>query len=809
MAESAVKSYFPSQVVSDAEKLSYDYGLKVAKAIETEWFYNDYNQTRYTTNKNNFHNLRLYARGEQSIQKYKDELSINGDLSYLNLDWKPVPIIPKFVDIVVNGIAERTYDINAYSQDAYGVEKRTEYMQSIIDDMNTKDMNDYVQESFGINLYQNDPNTLPESEEELALHMQLTYKQSVELAEEQALKVLMEGNNYELIKKRFYYDLTVLGIGAVKTDFNTSEGVTIKYVDPADLVYSYTESPYFDDLYYVGEVKKIPVNELAKEFPFLEQEDLEDIIKNKNYYQTNYDQGTAQYKEIDNNKVQVLYFNYKTYMNEVYKVKEVGSGAEKAIEKDDSFNPPENKEGSFTRLQRAIEVLYEGALILGTNKLLKWELSKNMMRPKSDYTKVKMNYSIVAPRMYKGKIESLVRRITGFADMIQLTHLKLQQVMARMVPDGVYLDADGLAEVDLGNGTNYNPQEALNMFFQTGSVIGRSMTSDGDMNPGKVPIQEITSGSGGNKIQALITNYNYYLQMIRDTTGLNEARDSSTPDKNALVGVQKLAAANSNTATRHILQSGLFLTAETAEKLSLRISDIIEYSPTRDAFINAIGAHNVATLEEMSSLHLYDFGIFIELSPDEEQRAILENNIQQALAQQSIDLEDAIDIREIKNLKLANQLLKLRRKKKFERDQLAQQQNIQAQAQANAQSQQVAAQAEVQKNQANAQVEAQLEQLKAQFESQKMMQEVEYKKQLMALEFQFNMQLKGMETQGLANREREKEDRKDNRTKIQATQQSELIEQRKTGKPPKNFESAGNDILGGKDLGDMSQFAPR
>jgi len=809
MAESVVKSYFPSQVVSDAEKLSYDYGLKVAKAIETEWFYNDYNQTRYTTNKNNYHNLRLYARGEQSIQKYKDELSINGDLSYLNLDWKPVPIIPKFVDIVVNGIAERTYDINAYSQDAYGVEKRTEYMQSIIDDMNTKDMNDYVQESFGINLYQNDPNTLPESEEELALHMQLTYKQSVELAEEQALKVLMEGNNYELIKKRFYYDLTVLGIGAVKTDFNTSEGVTIKYVDPADLVYSYTESPYFDDLYYVGEVKKIPVNELAKEFPFLEQEDLEDIIKNKNYHQTNYDQGSSQYKEIDNNKVQVLYFNYKTYMNEVYKVKEVGSGAEKAIEKDDSFNPPQDKEGNFTRLQRAIEVLYEGALILGTNKLLKWEISKNMMRPKSDYTKVKMNYSIVAPRLYKGKIESLVRRITGFADMIQLTHLKLQQIMARMVPDGVYLDADGLAEVDLGNGTNYNPQEALNMFFQTGSVIGRSMTSDGDMNPGKVPIQEITSGSGGNKIQALITNYNYYLQMIRDTTGLNEARDGSTPDKNALVGVQKLAAANSNTATRHILQAGLFLTAETAEKLSLRISDIIEYSPTRDAFINAIGAHNVATLEEMSSLHLYDFGIFIELSPDEEQRAILENNIQQALAQQSIDLEDAIDIREIKNLKLANQLLKLRRKKKFERDQLAQQQNIQAQAQANAQSQQAAAQAEVQKNQANAQVEAQLEQLKAQFESQKMMQEVEYKKQLMALEFQFNMQLKGMETQGLANREREKEDRKDKRTKIQATQQSELIEQRKTGKPPKNFESAGNDILGGKDLGDMSQFAPR
>ena len=806
MAESVIKSYFPSQAVSDAEKLSYDYGLKIAKAIETEWFYNDYNQSRYTTNKNNYHNLRLYARGEQSVQKYKDELSINGDLSYLNLDWKPVPIIPKFVDIVVNGIAERMYDIKAYSQDPFSVHKRTQYMKDVLSDMNLKELHDYNNSEFGINTRNSDIKELPETKEELALHMQLTYKQSIELAEEQALSSLMKGSNYELIKKRFYYDLTVLGIGAVKTNFNTSEGAIVEYVDPADLVYSYTESPYFEDLYYVGEVKKIPINELAKQFPHLSQQDLEDIVKNKNH-QTNYNQGSTHYKEMDNNKVQVLYFNYKTYMNEVYKVKQVGSGADKVIEKDDSFNPPADKEGGFTRLQRAIEVLYEGALVLGTNKLLKWELCKNMLRPKSDFNKVKMNYSIVAPRMYKGKIESLVRRITGFADMIQLTHLKLQQIMARMVPDGVYLDADGLAEVDLGNGTNYNPQEALNMFFQTGSVIGRSYTGDGDVNAAKIPIQEITSGSGGNKIQALIGNYNYYMQMIRDTTGLNEARDGSTPDKNALVGVQKLAAANSNTATRHILQSGLFLTAEIAEKLSLRISDIVEYSPTRDAFIHAIGAHNVATLEELKELYLYDFGIFIELQPDEEEKMLLENNIQVALAQQSIELEDAIDIREIKNLKLANQLLKLRRRKKIIKDQALAQQNIQAQAQANAQAQQVAAQAEMQKNQAINANDAQLAQIKAELESQRMIQEVQHKKELMQLEFQMNMQLKGVDDTTQKRKEKEKEDRKDERTRIQATQQSELIDQRKSGKAPKNFESAGNDILGGGF--NLGSFDPR
>ena len=799
---------FPSQVVGDAEKISYEYGLKVAQAIETEWFgdgdYNNRNNTRYSSGKNNFHNLRLYARGEQPIQKYKDELSINGDLSYLNLDWKPVPIISKFVDIVVNGIAERTYDVKAYSQDPFGVSKRTAYMDAIMSDMRTKELKTFVKDKFGMDLFNNNPTLLPDSQEELDLHMQLNYKQAVEIAEEQAINVLLEGNRYELIKKRFYRDITVCGIGAVKTSFNTSEGVTIDYVDPANLVYSYTESPYFEDIYYVGEVKTIPINELIKQFPHLSQEDLKEIQQTSYNGYRNGDGRRNRNQENDANKVDVLYFNYKTYMNEVYKLKQAASGAEKFVEKDDSFNPEENK--NFSKESRKIECLYEGALILGTKKLLKWEMAKNMMRPKSDFTKVKMNYSIVAPRMYEGRIDSLVKRITGFADMIQLTHLKLQQVMSRMVPDGVYLDADGLAEIDLGNGTSYNPQEALNMFFQTGSVIGRSYTADGDQNAGKVPIQEITSGSGGSKIQALIGNYNYYLQMIRDVTGLNEARDAANPDPKALVGVQKLAAANSNTATRHILQGGLFLTQEVCEQLSLRISDIIEYSPTKDAFIHSIGAHNVATLTEMSELHLYDFGIFIELTPDEEEKSLLENNIQVALGQQNIELEDAIDLREIKNIKLANQLLKIRRKKKIARDQQIQQENMQAQAQANIQQQEASARFEMQKQEQAAQTAISIEQAKSSFVLEKLTKEAEVKMQLMEKEFQYNMQLAGVESEGRKKVETEKEDRKDERTKIQASQQSEMIEQRKKGTPPKNFESSGNDVMGGID---MSNFGPR
>jgi len=798
MTESVVN--FPSQAVSDLEKISEDYGLKVARAIKNEWFYE--HAARYKANKDNFHKLRLYARGEQPIEKYKNELSINGDLSYLNLDWTPVPIIPKFVDIVVNGMAQRSYEINCFSQDMYGVSKRTEYMESMLRDMRSKEYNELAKVNFDIDLYENEPDQLPDTEEELKLHMQLNYKQAVEIAEEQAINVLMENSDYDLIRRRCLYDLTTLGISATKTTFDFSEGAKVKYVDPANLIYSYTESPYFEDIYYVGEVKELPINELVKEFPDLSESEIKEITK------TSRDPITHRSNNRDQNKVHVLYFNFKTFSNDVYKLKKTKSGGERVIQKDDTFNPPvQGMDGEFRKLERVVESLYEGVYILGSDKILRWRMCPNMMRSDSDFSKVKMNYQIVAPRMYRGKIESTVSRITGFADMIQLTHLKLQQVMSRMVPDGVYLDADGLAEIDLGNGTNYNPQEALNMFFQTGSVIGRSLTADGDMNPGKVPIQQIQNGAGGNKIQSLITTYNYYLQMIRDVTGLNEARDASTPDRNALVGVQKMAAANSNTATRHILQSSLYLTAEAAECISLRIADIIEYSPTRDAFIQAVGAHNVATLDEMSELHLYDFGIFIELMPDEEEKAILENNIQAALAQQTIDLDDAIDLRECRNIKLANQLLKVKRRKKIERDQKLQQQNVQAQAQANAESQQAVAQAEIQKNQAKVQSDSLFEETKTKLKIEYLKQEAIVKKDLMAYEFELNSKLKGLERSVDDNKEIAREDRKDQRVDRQAMHQKEMIEQRKQGASSKKFESSGNDIItGGAGIG---KFGPR
>ena len=806
-----MNSSFPSQVVPDSEKMSYEYGTAVGRAIENEWFRGDRvggnseiqggTGSRWGSNWREFHRRRLYARGEQSIQKYKDELSINGDLSYLNLDWKPVPVIPKFVDIVVNGISSKNYDIKAYAQDPDSIKKKTNYASAILEDMMAKELLDEIQGSLGANLYNSlDPANLPADKEELEIRLQLSYKQGIEIAEEEVINQILDKNKYTLINRRLNYDLVVLGIACVKTSWNKANGVTVEYVDPANIVYSYTEDPNFEDLYYVGEVKSISLEELKKQFPHLTDEQLKRIEKypgDTNYTRNFYGQ------DYDTQNVQVLYFEYKTYSNQVFKIKQTDLGLEKALEKSDEFNPPEND--NFSKVSRSIEVIYSGAKILGHNEMLEWKLAENMTRPYADTTKVFMNYSIVAPRMYKGKIESLVSRITGFADMIQLTHLKIQQVLSRLVPDGVFVDVDGLAEVDLGNGTNYNPAEALNMYFQTGSIVGRSMTQDGDMNRGKVPIQELQTSAGGAKIQSLIQTYQYYLQMIRDVTGLNEARDGSTPDRDALVGLQKMAASNSNTATRHILQSSLYLTLRTCENISRRVADSLNFPLTANALMQSISVSSVETLRELQNLNLHDFGIYLELEPDDEEKAQLEQNIQIALQSGGIDLEDAIDLRQIKNIKLANQSLKYKRKKKLERDQANQQANIQAQAQANAQLAEETAMAEVNKQQAITEQKIQLEQAKHNLEIQKMQQEASLKKLLMAEEFNYNLQLAKAQIEQQDAKLKMLEDRKDNRTKIQATQQSELIEQRKNNTLPKDFESAGFDTLSGFGLG---QFEP-
>ena len=797
---------FPSQFVSDSEKASDSFGLQIGQAIQYEWFRKDSNGGKFYSQWRDFHRLRLYARGEQPVGKYKNELAVDGDLSYLNLDWTPVPIIPKFIDIVVNGMSDRLFKVKAYAQDAMSQQHRSAYQDMIEGQMVAKPILKTIMEKTGANPFVTEPDELPNSDEELALYMQLNYKPAIEIAEETAINTIFEANHYEDIRKRLDYDQTVLGISIAKHEFLKGDGVKISYVDPANVVYSYTEDPFFKDCFYWGEVKTIAINELIKIDPTLKKEQLEEISQVSQSWNNQYN--TAQQNDaFSRDTATLLYFNYKTTKDIVYKKKVTESGNMKMVEKDDSFNPPDEmmKEGNYEKVSKTIDVWYEGVLVMGTNYLLQWEMSKNMVRPKSATQYAMPNYVACAPRMYKGAIESLTRRMIPFADLIQITHLKLQQVISKVVPDGVFLDADGLNEVDLGNGSAYNPQDALRLYFQTGSVIGRSFTQDGDYNNARVPITQLTSNSGSAKTQMLLTNYDHYLDQIRQVTGLNEARDASTPDPHSLVGLQKLAALNSNTATRHILQSSLYIYRTMAECLTYRVADILEYADFRDEFINQIGKYNINILNSINDLYIYDFGIFIEVAPDEEQKAELVANIQMALSKGDINLEDSIDIREIRNIKLANQLLKAKRKAKQDREEKMAMQNQAMQQQAQMQSQQMAAEMAMQKEQQSLQSKMQLKQAEISFEIEKMKQEVMFKSQLMQQEFDLNMQLKGIEVQSLSAREKEREDAKSKRISQQNTEQSKLINQRKNNLPPLTFES-NEDSLDGFDL---AEFDPR
>ena len=799
---------FPSQFVSDAEKATDEFGLQIGQAIQYEWFRKDSNGCRYYSQWRDFNRLRLYARGEQSIAKYKNELSVDGDLSYLNLDWTPVPILPKFVDIVVNGMQDRLFKVKAYAQDALSQSKRSKYQDMIEGQMAAKPVLTTIKEETGFDPFIMDPDELPASDEELSLYMNLNYKPAIEIAEEEAIDTMFAENHYEDIRKRIDYDQMVVGVGMAKHEFLPGSGVQVSYVDPANVVYSYTEDPFFKDCFYWGEIKTVGISELIKIDPTLDREQLEKISQ---YSQSWYDYfNTAQYYENDifyRDTCTLMYFNYKTTKKIVYKKKINEGGATRMIEKDDTFNPPEEmlEEGNFEKIEKTIDVWYDGVMVMGTNIILKWELAKNMVRPKSSSQHALPNYVAVAPRMYKGVIESLVRRMIPFADLIQMTHLKLQQVIAKVVPDGVYIDADGLNEVDLGTGAAYNPEDALRLYFQTGSVVGRSYTQDGEYNQGRVPIQQLTSNSGASKTQMLLANYNHYLDMIRSVTGLNEARDGSTPNPDALVGVQKLAALNSNTATRHILDGSLYIYRTLAEALTYRVADILEYADFKDDFINKIGKYNVSILGEISELYIYDFGVFIELSPDEEQKAMLEQNIQMALSKQDINLEDAIDIREIKNLKLANQLLKVKRKSKQEADEKREMQKQAMISQQQLKSQEMSAQVAVQKINLEAQAQMKIKQAEIAFEIEKQNNEANLKSQLMKQEFAYNQQLRNVSENALAFREGAREEAKKDRISQQNTEQSQLINQRKNNLPPKRFES-NEDSMDGFDL---AEFDPR
>ncbi len=801
---------FPDHLASDEEKAKDEFGLQMAKAIEYEWFYRPETggtSCAYADKRDKYHKLRLYGRGEQDTKKYKDLLNGGDDESYTNFDWRPLQIIPKFVKLIVNQMTERLFDVKAEATDNYSTNLKTKEKEYLENLMISKPLMEKAREELGVEMQPDGYDEYPQTQEEIDLHMNLNYKPAIEIASEEAIKYTLDLNDYDEIQSRVIEDITTIGLGAIKHTTDPNKGIIIEYVDPSDLVYSYPRNRNFKDVHYYGEVRKITINELKRLAPekFTDDE-LRAIAQSTNdwarYHGNTNDQYAYREDDLGGAIVDVLNFNFKSTNTITYKKKYMGNGGFKMIKKSSDFDKVNNQHDGYDVAKKVIEVWYEGMLILGTNKLVKYNLCENMVRPKGYLNRTVPNYIMYAPEIYQNRTKSLVERIIPYVDQMQQIHIKLQQLIAKTRPNGIYIDVDGLNEIDLGDGNFLTPLEAVKIYNQTGNVIGTSITAEGDYNYGREPIRELKNGVVSG-LPDLMNSYNHYLNLLRDAIGVPQGADASAPHPDMAVGVQQQIALNSNTATKHILDSMLNMTERLGEGLSLRLKDIFKYSDLKNTYLNTIGKVNMKILESLKNYHLHDIGILIELKPDAQEKQYLENNIQQGIAQQIITLDDAIDIRSINNIKLANQVIKIRRLRREKERKNHEKEIAQITQTSQIQAAQEAAKAKQMEIQTKAQSELQLIQAKTNSELIKINAEKKAKSELMQQEFEYNMTIKGIETESAIMNEKFKEDRKDKRQDRQNTQASQMIEQRGNNTASLNFESSEDNISGGIDMGEL------
>ena len=739
---------YPSPFVPQEEKAKKEYGLEYFKKMYSEW--GGKNTNNQDERRRRYEKIRSYADGIQDVSKYKDLLDVEGDTSYLNLDWSPVSIVPKFVDVIVGGIVNQEHDIICKATDPISLRQRKKDEYRYYSNMINNDFYKRISQSLGKDV--TPKGFTPESNDELDIYMNLDYKQSLEISVEQGLKYIMDRNDFEETRKRVIRDLVVLGIGALKTSIDTQEGVKVRYVDPVNLVTSHSSKPDFTGIQHAGEVYNITISELKRmagdQFSEEEYKKIAESYTGKNNNPSNvtqnsfYDENLGSYSyDYDDFSVNILDAEFLSVDKIKYEKKENNFGGFSVNKKRGNYKAPKQSKNERQQMELNVKVVYAGKYIVGTDYIFDYGLLKNMTRPLENLVNTKLSYMIYQPNVYKMASKSITERMVPFADQIQLAHLKIQQLLAKARPKGAAFELGALENVPKGDGTNFTPLDLQEVYDQTGNIYFRRQADDGSMSHA-MPIVELENGIGKD-MMSLIQIYQYNLQMIRDVTGINEARDASTPDKKSLVGVQKLALLASNNATRNINDGFLNITKRVCEDIVLKLQDFFKYSKNKSIYNFALGNDLENNIEMMEELPLRSFGMFIEVAPDEEEKAILEQNIQISLSQQQLRIEDAIAVRRIKNAKLANQMLILKRKKMQEEQQKIAEQN----AQMNAQVQQQSAQSTSQMKQQEMQIEAKLEQTKIQSQLQadaeKIKLEYELKRQFE--QEQHNMRLKEIE----------------------------------------------------------------
>jgi hypothetical protein len=787
---------FPSQLCSFEEKSSWAYGESVGNAISSEWFYSYSGGTNsganclFYTQRNELMRRRMYAKGMQPMTQYYQQLGVNGDGSFLNLSKKPISTIPKLIDIICNGMAKRDYSIKAVAIDPLSQMFKKRFRDAKEEDMAAKEFDAKAKELLNIDSANFPGEEVPDTLEELDFLIDMEQKQAVEISEEIALDIIFEENRYaEKTENLLRKDLVICGVAWAKQRFVPSKGIIIDWVDPINKIQSSTSDPFFADTFYDGEFKRTLISEVLTDYPWLNDDKYEEERKQLQNSSQNWDD----YYNIPANDrmkgtVNLLYFTYRTIRNNAQKVKEKATG-EKIISKaDEKFDESRVKgKVDYKRIDLIEEVEFEGVMVLGTGLLLKWELAKNMARPKEDYQQLIRQYVGIAPNREIGYIDSLVARMIPAEDKINVIELKAEQIIQKITPDGYLIDVSGLADLDLGEGKVLQIQDHFNMLMETGSAFTNSYGASGDFQGQKVPITELKTGGSLEKLRELRNERIARINELRDIIGLNNASDASTPDKDTLVGLQKLAALNSNIATRHILDGTIDITKRIAIGASSRLSDLLKYSPLKKAFIRKIGAKSVKAIESIGDLPIADFAIYLELALDDEEKAKLEADLSAEVVKGTIYTEDKYKILNIKNLKYAVAYLGILRKKKIKQEEEYKKQQMEAQTQSNIQSAQAAEQAKQQTLQMEAQVKMQVQEAISQTEMAKITAQGQADLQKIELEYQKKTDLQYVINSGAIQKQEEAEDRKDLRTAKQATQQSQMVKQREENGQPTDF----------------------
>lgn len=794
---------FPDPFAHYSVKTNKSYGIKYAQAIEKQWGHSDDERSLFRRRLKDFETNRDYANGTQDTSIYKQILNSldpnSGDGTLLNLDWSPVPIVPKFVKIVVNNILSRKPYPNVKAIDPLSQSEKDRKRAEKMFEVKNKQMIEALNMQ-GIDTG-TDTSRIPETPEEAEIFMDTNIKTAAEIAAQVGTNITLEWNDFDQrVYRRAVTDLVTCGIGVVKRSNDPNYGITEEYIDPAFFFHSYTEDPTFSDLIYAGHVKKISISELKRiagdELAEEQYEKIAQSVKNKyqnradklsyKYYDETLDRTTYGYDEFI---VEIMDFEFLSTDDMMFEEKQSRFGNSNFYYKGFDYNPP--KESVYARKPKAmnIQTVFGGSYIVGTKFIFDYGQKRNIPKNAHDLTRARLSYSVVATNLRRMMPKSLVGSVIGFADQLQLSHLKLQQAVAKAKPDGLIVDIEGLENVQLGKGGELQPLDIQDIYEQTGVFYYRSKNPEGGFqNP---PVRSLDNSI--RNINELIGIYNHNLRLIRDTTGINEVMDGTSPKGEQLVGVRQQAIAAGNNAIYDITNASIYLYSKICEDIVKCLQILPKQSVLFKAYERAIGKSNMQVLSSFGDLPMYNFGVKVQTEMDDTEKAYLEQNIQVALGQKEIDLEDAIAIRQLKDVDQAERLLIIRRKKRMRMQQEMAQQNSQMQAQMNQATAQAASQGKMQEIQAQAQARIAEIQAKAQAEATLLQLEYQLKGQLEGMKSQVDQQSKMQDMAFRKNLEDMKEDRKDDRVKKQALEQSKMISQRQGQRG--ELEDDSNDLM--------------